>query len=219
MCCCNWRTYSSLLLYEGQWETIQATRVQETVPLCKGKIVTYTSATVNTGKILNLSSGIATINMSGLYSISFYGIPTHDSQETGVEIRMKRGNTIEILSSPSSRQGSSPLSSSRLRYLIKGDQIFANFCDLFGSEKNCLFSGKNDKTVKTIFTVVRMRTQMSGEQLSPFISPKKKSVKKILLWNSPNRDEVAIFGTGHQPFIDHGCPITICYIQANSSEF
>ncbi len=25
MCCCNWRTYSSLLLYEGQWETIQAT--------------------------------------------------------------------------------------------------------------------------------------------------------------------------------------------------
>ena len=44
-------------------------------------------------------------------------------------------------------------------------------------------------------------------------------MKTILLWNSPNRDEVASFGRGHQPFIDHGCPVTNCYIQANSSEF
>ncbi len=44
-------------------------------------------------------------------------------------------------------------------------------------------------------------------------------VKKILLWNSPHRIEVAAFGTGHQPFVDHGCPVTNCYIQANNSEF
>jgi len=43
--------------------------------------------------------------------------------------------------------------------------------------------------------------------------------KKILLWNRPDRLEVAIFGTGHQPFIDQGCPVTNCYIEANSSEY
>jgi len=46
-----------------------------------------------------------------------------------------------------------------------------------------------------------------------------KTLKKILLWNSPNRVEVAAFGTGDQPFIDAGCPVTNCFIQANSTEF
>jgi len=46
-------------------------------------------------------------------------------------------------------------------------------------------------------------------------------LKTILIWNSPERIEsIAGFGTGHQPFIDHGCPVSYCYIQVNeSSEF
>ncbi len=46
-------------------------------------------------------------------------------------------------------------------------------------------------------------------------------LKTILIWNSPERIESgAEFGTGHQPFIDHGCPISNCFIQTNeSSEF
>ena len=46
-------------------------------------------------------------------------------------------------------------------------------------------------------------------------------LKTILIWNSPERIEsIAGFGTGHQPFIDHGCPVSNCYIQVNeSSEF
>ena len=43
-------------------------------------------------------------------------------------------------------------------------------------------------------------------------------LKTILIWNSPERIEsVAGFGTGHQPFIDHGCPVSNCYIQVNES--
>jgi len=49
--------------------------------------------------------------------------------------------------------------------------------------------------------------------------PANKTLKKILLWNSPHRIEVSAFGTGHQPFIDAGCPISNCLIEANSSEF
>ncbi len=46
-------------------------------------------------------------------------------------------------------------------------------------------------------------------------------LKTIFIWNSPERIEsVAGFGTGHQPFIDHGCPVSNCFIQLNeSSEF
>ena len=46
-------------------------------------------------------------------------------------------------------------------------------------------------------------------------------LKTIFIWNSPERIEsIAGFGTGHQPFIDHGCPISNCFIQVNeSSEF
>ena len=46
-------------------------------------------------------------------------------------------------------------------------------------------------------------------------------LKTILIWNSAERIEAGSeFGTGHQPFIDHGCPINNCFIQTNeSSEF
>lgn len=50
---------------------------------------------------------------------------------------------------------------------------------------------------------------------------KKIRLKTILIWNSPERIEAGSeFGTGHQPFIDHGCEVSNCYIQRNdSSEF
>jgi len=46
-------------------------------------------------------------------------------------------------------------------------------------------------------------------------------LKTILIWNSEQRVEsVGEFGTGHQPFIDHGCAVSNCFIQVNeSSEF
>ena len=46
-------------------------------------------------------------------------------------------------------------------------------------------------------------------------------LKTILIWNSEYRVEsVGEFGTGHQPFIDHSCPVNNCFIQVNeSSEF
>ena len=42
------------------------------------------------------------------------------------------------------------------------------------------------------------------------------SWKKILLWNSPERIEAAAFGTGHQAFVDAKCPVSDCYLMANS---
>ena len=40
--------------------------------------------------------------------------------------------------------------------------------------------------------------------------------KKILLWNSPNRIEAAAFGTGHQAFVNAKCPVSDCYLMANT---
>lgn len=42
------------------------------------------------------------------------------------------------------------------------------------------------------------------------------SWKKILLWNSPERIEAAAFGTGHQAFVDAKCPVSDCYLMADS---
>ncbi|XP_046456185.1 alpha-(1,3)-fucosyltransferase C-like [Daphnia pulex] len=35
-------------------------------------------------------------------------------------------------------------------------------------------------------------------------------IKTILLWNAPQRPEVVIFGTGHDAFVQHGCPVSDC---------
>ena len=46
-----------------------------------------------------------------------------------------------------------------------------------------------------------------------------RSIKRILLWNSPHRIEAAAFGTGHRAFLDAKCPVSDCLIVANSSNF
>lgn len=46
---------------------------------------------------------------------------------------------------------------------------------------------------------------------------KLKSLKKIYLWNSPHRIEMAAFGKGHDSFIHNKCPVSDCVIVANSS--
>jgi alpha-1,3-fucosyltransferase len=38
----------------------------------------------------------------------------------------------------------------------------------------------------------------------------KTRIKTILLWNAPQRPEVVIFGTGHDAFVQHGCPVSDC---------
>jgi alpha-1,3-fucosyltransferase len=37
-------------------------------------------------------------------------------------------------------------------------------------------------------------------------------IKSILFWNSPRRAEMTIFGTGHDTFVQHGCPVSDCEI-------
>lgn len=37
-------------------------------------------------------------------------------------------------------------------------------------------------------------------------------LKTILVWNGPDRIETAIFGTGHETFINNGCQENRCYI-------
>jgi alpha-1,3-fucosyltransferase len=37
-------------------------------------------------------------------------------------------------------------------------------------------------------------------------------IKSILFWNSPRRSEMTIFGTGHDTFVQHGCPVSDCEI-------
>lgn len=41
--------------------------------------------------------------------------------------------------------------------------------------------------------------------------------KNILIWNSPERIETAVFGLGHEPFVQHGCEISECTIYNNAS--
>ena len=41
--------------------------------------------------------------------------------------------------------------------------------------------------------------------------------KNILIWNSPERIETAVFGFGHEPFVKHGCEISECAIYNSAS--
>jgi hypothetical protein len=56
----------------------------------------------------------------------------------------------------------------------------------------------------------------SAERVSPInvsdywrLPPK---IKSILFWNAPRRAEMTIFGTGHDTFVQHGCPVSDCEI-------
>ncbi|KZS14699.1 putative Alpha--fucosyltransferase C [Daphnia magna] len=46
---------------------------------------------------------------------------------------------------------------------------------------------------------------------------KGKNYKSILIWNSPERIETAVFGSGHEPFLRHGCEIFHCEIFHNET--
>jgi alpha-1,3-fucosyltransferase len=43
-------------------------------------------------------------------------------------------------------------------------------------------------------------------------SKKKNSFKSILIWNSPNLIETAVFGFGHDPFVKHECEVSDCTV-------
>ena len=53
---------------------------------------------------------------------------------------------------------------------------------------------------------------ISQDSVSSVNKRTEKRLKYILLWNAPHRAETLIFGTGHDSFIDHGCPVNECYI-------
>ena len=44
-----------------------------------------------------------------------------------------------------------------------------------------------------------------------------RSIKKIFVWNSPHRIEVASFGKGQRAFVEAGCEVSDCALYANSS--
>lgn len=46
---------------------------------------------------------------------------------------------------------------------------------------------------------------------------KKRHLKKIYIWNSPDRIESAAFGVGHEAFLANKCPISDCTIVVRSS--
>jgi alpha-1,3-fucosyltransferase len=41
--------------------------------------------------------------------------------------------------------------------------------------------------------------------------------KSILIWNSPERIETSVFGSGHEPFIRNGCQVSDCVIYDNET--
>ena len=41
--------------------------------------------------------------------------------------------------------------------------------------------------------------------------------KTILIWNSPERIETAVFGFGHKPFVQHKCKVSDCILYKNKS--
>ena len=47
----------------------------------------------------------------------------------------------------------------------------------------------------------------------------RRPMKRIFIWNSPHRIEVAAFGQGHDAFIDAKCKVTDCEIFHNSTQF
>jgi alpha-1,3-fucosyltransferase len=62
----------------------------------------------------------------------------------------------------------------------------------------------------------KWRDDSSAERVSPInvsdywrLPPK---IKSILFWNAPRRAEMTIFGTGHDTFVQHGCPVSDCEI-------
>lgn len=42
--------------------------------------------------------------------------------------------------------------------------------------------------------------------------PGQQKIKTILFWNGVKRSELTVFGTGHDAFIQHGCPVSDCEI-------
>ncbi|XP_057368439.1 alpha-(1,3)-fucosyltransferase C-like [Daphnia carinata] len=46
---------------------------------------------------------------------------------------------------------------------------------------------------------------------------KRNHLKSILVWNSPERIETAVFGSGHEPFVRHGCDVSQCEIFHNET--
>ena len=78
-----------------------------------------------------------------------------------------------------------------------------------------------ERPVKTINDVDNVPLLQLNDNNKSVEDEKANRLKTILIWTSPERIEsIAGFGTGQQPFIDHNCPVSNCYIQVNeSSEF
>lgn len=55
------------------------------------------------------------------------------------------------------------------------------------------------------FSWQQLEKQTIGERSSA-------KIKTVLFWNGPRRSEMTIFGTGHDAFVQHGCPVSNCEI-------
>ena len=65
----------------------------------------------------------------------------------------------------------------------------------------------------TIQTVEEWKSLTAMEDLSSF--PSNNSIKKILYYTSFIDHEDLLFGIGHNPFIEKGCPYTNCFVTNN----
>lgn len=117
--------------------------------ICKnGRILTYESSTVNSDEMLNLETGVVTIKRSGMYSISFHGIPSYGVKTIGIDVVQdwtdktgKRAKSFVL--STYTLIGNSPLSAMRFVDLKDGDQIRVEFYIGDRNSKICSYSGDN----------------------------------------------------------------------------
>ncbi len=132
-----------------------AVRLSKDGNICGDKIVTYSSVSVNTDRMLDLSKGIVTINKPGIYLLNFNGISApNPSASTGVHLEILSGNdwsrhALKLISSITGKGGLAPMSVMRFVKLRRHDKVRVRFSS---PENGCLFSGSNDHPIITSFT-------------------------------------------------------------------
>lgn len=129
--------------------------------ICKDNTsISYTSATVNTDQMLNLETGVVTIRIPGIYSLSFHGLSSYGSNQTGINVVQKTGNdwsSAKIILSTHSQKGFTPMSVMRLLKFEEGDEIRVYFwIEDPTNNKGCLYSGNNGHSFITTFTGILM---------------------------------------------------------------
>ena len=122
-----------------------------------GTTISYTSATANSEQMLDLNSGVVTIPKPGLYLLSFHGMSSYGSKQSGINVIQMTGkdwSSAKYVLSTHSQIGFTPMSGMRLVKFKKGDKIRVDYWieDPKNNKGTCLYSGNNDHSFITTFT-------------------------------------------------------------------